>query len=258
MMNAIRRRWGLLSTIGAVALLAAVISFAALYTEVTMGETRRNTEVLPLDADAPQEFDTATFAMGCFWGPDARFGILPGVLRTRVGYAGGTTEHPSYYNIGDHAEAVQIDFDVTVISYEELLQYFFAARSPSAPSLMGAGQYRSLLLVHSDEQRQKAEDAVKAGAGPGGDNLLDQLVQPLGEFTQAEDYHQKYHLQRERALYVELLDKFALFSDFVDSTVVARVNGYLAGWGTTAQLEKEIESFGLSEAAAGILRGIVR
>ncbi len=223
-----------------------------------MGETRRNTEVLPLDADAPQEFDTATFAMGCFWGPDARFGSLPGVIRTRVGYAGGTTEHPTYRNIGDHAEAAQLDFDASVISYEELLQHFFAARAHTAPYHAGAGQYRSLILVSNDEQRQKAEEAIKAHAGEGGHALLDQLVQPLGGFTLAEDYHQKYYLQGERLLYAELLDRFALFSDFVDSTVVARVNGYLAGWGTSAQLEREIESYGLSETATSILQGIMR
>ena len=60
--------------------------------------------------------ETATFGMGCFWGPDARFGSLPGVIRTRVGYAGGTTPSPTYRQMGDHTETVEIDFDPTILT----------------------------------------------------------------------------------------------------------------------------------------------
>jgi len=223
-----------------------------------MGKQAHETELLPLDAQAPVEYETATFAMGCFWCPDGRFGILSGVIRTRVGYAGGTTESPTYRNIGDHAEAIQIDFDPSRITYDELLQHFFASRAHSAASHMQTGQYRSLILVHTDEQRQKAEEAVRAQAAAGGTTLIDGLVQPLEGFTQAEDYHQKFYLQGADALFEAVLEQFARFSEFVDSTVVARVNGYVAGWGTATQLEQEIESFGLPETANRILRDVVR
>jgi len=78
--------------------------------------------------------ETATFALGCFWGPDASFGALEGVVRTRVGYAGGTTEGPTYKMIGDHTETIEIDYDPAVISYRELLEIFFDSHNPYSQS----------------------------------------------------------------------------------------------------------------------------
>ena len=72
-----------------------------------------------MNTKLPEIIETATFALGCFWSPDAQFGIIEGVLRTRVGYAGGTTANPTYHNIGNHIEAVEIDFDRSQISYAE-------------------------------------------------------------------------------------------------------------------------------------------
>ena len=74
--------------------------------------------------------ETATFALGCFWGPDASFGALEGVVRTRVGYAGGDKVNPTYKMIGDHTETIEIDYDPEVISYTELLEIFFASHDP--------------------------------------------------------------------------------------------------------------------------------
>ena len=74
------------------------------------------TDLAPDDAAPPSSAtDTATFGLGCFWGPDARFGAMEGVVRTRVGYAGGTTPEPTYHDLGDHTEAVQVEYDPTVI-----------------------------------------------------------------------------------------------------------------------------------------------
>src|SRR6056297_3828024 len=90
------------------------------------------------------ETETATFALGCFWGPDASFGALEGVIRTRVGYAGGSTEGPTYKMIGDHTETIEIDYDPAVISYRELLEIFFDSHNPYSQSY--SRQYASLIL----------------------------------------------------------------------------------------------------------------
>ena len=83
-----------------------------------------------VDQDAIREYDeraprygteTATFALGCFWGPDVTFGAVEGVVRTRVGYAGGTTADPTYRDIGDHSEALQVDYDPDAVSFDELV-----------------------------------------------------------------------------------------------------------------------------------------
>ena len=88
-------------------------------------------KIPPIDISAPQEIETLTCAMGCFWGPDCRFGAMDGVVRTRVGYGGGTTPDPNYHNIGDHIETIQIDYDPKKISFEELLNIFWNGHKPS-------------------------------------------------------------------------------------------------------------------------------
>jgi len=80
-------------------------------------------EIQTFDAAAPDpaETKTATFALGCFWGPDVTVGAVEGVVRTRVGYAGGTTADPTYRDIGDHSEALQVDYDPDAVSFDELV-----------------------------------------------------------------------------------------------------------------------------------------
>jgi len=199
----------------------------------------------------PSRIKTATFALGCFWGPDGRFGILPGVIRTRVGYAGGTTEHPKYYDIDGHAETIQVDFDSSVLSYGELIEVFWNSHDPLGSPY--SSQYRSMILFHNEAQRRLAEASLDAQALRRGSRLLTEVVS-FERFTRAEDYHQKYRLQNETILSSELQGSFETFDAFVDSTVVARVNGYLSGWGSPGQLEEEIASFGLTERAEEILR----
>jgi peptide-methionine (S)-S-oxide reductase len=115
------------------------------------------TAAFAVDADAlaPGRTATATFGMGCFWGPDARFGAVDGVVRTRVGYAGGTDPDPSYYSLGDHTEVVQVEYDPDALAYEDLLEVFWANHDPfSSPYKR---QYRGVALAHDDAQREAAE-----------------------------------------------------------------------------------------------------
>lgn len=212
-------------------------------------------KIPPIDTQAPEKIETATFALGCFWSPDGRFGILPGVIRTRVGYAGGTSVHPTYHNIDGHAETIQIDFDPAVISYGELLEIFWASHAPF--HFPYSSQYRSMLFFHNEQQRELAVASLEAQASRRGSRPLTEVV-PFEQFTRAEDYHQKYRLQNEPVLSVELRACFETFDAFVDSTAVARMNGYVGGWGSAVQLEGEIDSFDLSELGEEVLRQHVR
>ncbi|MHB1323897.1 MAG: peptide-methionine (S)-S-oxide reductase MsrA [Coriobacteriia bacterium] len=111
------------------------------------------------------------------------------MLDTRVGYAGGTTPHPTYRSMGDHSESIQIDFDPAVISYEDLLAEFWASHRPTRPSR--SRQYASLVLYADEEQRQTAEASKRAMESRFGTMHTDIL--PLGRFHLAEEYHQKYY-----------------------------------------------------------------
>ena len=87
--------------------------------------------------------------MGCFWSPEALFGHLPGVVRTRTGFAGGTTADPEYRNMGDHSEAVQLEFDPAVISYAELLDVFWSNHRPININGYRGRQYQSIAFYHT-------------------------------------------------------------------------------------------------------------
>jgi peptide-methionine (S)-S-oxide reductase len=143
---------------------------------------------------------TATFAAGCFWGVEQRLAALQGVTSTEVGYTGGTTENPTYEDVCSHttghAEAVRLEFDPDVISYQELLAHFFSTHDPTQWNRQGpdvGDQYRSAVFFHSREQEQAALDAIaqltesRVFARP----VVTQVV-PAARWWRAEEYHQKY------------------------------------------------------------------
>ncbi|EMA01412.1 peptide-methionine (S)-S-oxide reductase [Haloarcula vallismortis] len=206
---------------------------------------------LAVDAEAPppSETVTATFGMGCFWGPDARFGAMPGVVRTRVGYAGGTEPDPSYYSLGDHTEVVQVEYDPDVVSYTDLLDVFWANHTPfSTPRKR---QYRGVVLAHSDRQRETAErtrEALEARTG----TAVETTIETLDRFYLAEDYHQKYELRSTPVVADELED---IYGDaFVDSTVAARLNGFVAGHGEDDEREALFAKLDIPPAALSEVR----
>lgn len=208
----------------------------------------------PIDASAPTKVETATFALGCFWGPDSRFGILNGVVRTRVGYAGGTKDNPSYHDLGDHSETVQIDYDPTRISYEELLDVFWKSHDPTQHPW--SRQYMSLVLYHNDEQKKMAMETRDREEARTGSKIYTEII-PAAKFYLAEAYHQKYWLQQKPDLMKEFSVIYPDTDDFTASTAAARVNGYLGSYGTFASLQKELSSFGLSPAGNKKLLDIV-
>ena len=168
------------------------------------------------------------------------------MISTRVGYAGGTTSHPTYHNIGDHSETIQIDYDPSRISYEELLKVFWDSHSPTMQPW--SRQYLSIVFYHSDEQRQLAMATRQREEARSGRAILTEIV-PLSVFHLAEDYHQKYFLQQIRELMREFHVIYPDFSDFVNSTAAARINGFVGGYGSLESLEEQLSSFGLSSAA---------
>jgi len=185
------------------------------------------TELAP-DAAAPSSgaTETATFGLGCFWGPDARFGAMAGVVRTRVGYAGGTTPEPTYYNLGDHTEVVQVEYDPSEASYADLLEVFWSAHDPR--STARKRQYRSVILTDSVAHRQAAERTQREAESRLG-GAVATVIEDLDAFHLAEPYHQKYELRATPVLGDELADRYG--DALVDSTVAARLNGFVAGHG---------------------------
>ena len=144
--------------------------------------------------------EKATFGAGCFWGVEARFSEMNGVLDTAVGYQGGTLEHPTYKEVcadrTGHAEAVEVTFDNARLSYEQLLDAFFALHDPTQLNRQGpdwGSQYRSAIFTHSDEQTQmaKAKIAELNAAGTFRNPVVTE-VSPSSNFWKAEEYHQKY------------------------------------------------------------------
>jgi peptide-methionine (S)-S-oxide reductase len=198
-----------------------------------MADTDQPTALVP-DANAlpPSETRTATFGLGCFWGPEARFGAITGVVRTRVGYAGGTKQSPSYYALGDHTEVVQIEYDPEELAYSELLDVAWRSHDPF--STAHKRQYRGVVLVHDDDQRAVAEQSRDALAERTGKPVRTP-IEDLGEFYLAEDYHQKYELRSTPVLGDELVELYG--DDLVDSTVATRLNGFVAGHGDADQRE---------------------
>ncbi|XP_068618816.1 peptide methionine sulfoxide reductase [Battus philenor] len=199
------------------------------------------------DVDIPTK--KATFGMGCFWSNDSLFGATLGVVRTRVGYSGGTTKNPGYRNIGDHTEVIELDFDPKTVSYEELLDMFWANHEYGLTTKLKR-QYQSMILYHDDEQKEAAEASYKQMQVRSNEPLRTEIA-PAGIFYPAEDYHQKYRLQGHK----DLCDSIGLDSTKLQTShLAARLNGYLVGVGGKTQFEQEVVSLGLSEKQAEYVR----
>ncbi len=164
-----------------------------------------------------KQIEIATFGGGCFWGTEAAFAKVKGVVDTKVGYMGGHTSNPSYEDVVSHstghAEVVQVTFDPTVVSYDQLLDLFWFIHDPTQLNRQGndvGDQYRSVIFTHADEQQQVAKaskarlrDGSTSGVsgsltpevtGPAASNSkpIVTIIEPAGEFYTAEEYHQRY------------------------------------------------------------------
>jgi peptide-methionine (S)-S-oxide reductase len=143
---------------------------------------------------------TATFAAGCFWGVEAAFRQVPGVVDTAVGYTGGSLPNPTYEDVctdrTGHAEAVRVEFDPSKVSYEKLLDVFWENHDPTTKNRQGpdvGSQYRSAIFFHDAEQEKIASESRsrQEKSGKFRRPIVTEIV-PEKEFWRAEDYHQRY------------------------------------------------------------------
>jgi peptide-methionine (S)-S-oxide reductase len=163
---------------------------------------------------------TATFAAGCFWGVEANFRTIEGVTGTMVGYTGGHTADPTYAEVcrhkTGHAEAVQVEFDPSVVSYEEFLAHFWKMHNPTTRNRQGwdfGDQYRSAIFVHDDDQRASAERSRTEEQSHRRRKIVTEIV-PATRFYRAEEYHQRYYEKGGRAACtVALREREAASSD---------------------------------------------
>jgi peptide-methionine (S)-S-oxide reductase len=165
--------------------------------------------------------DTATFAAGCFWCVEAVFQELKGVLSVTSGYTGGKIKNPSYREVCSgltgHAEACQIIYNPAIITYDELLEAFWASHDPTTLNRQGADQgtqYRSAIFYHNEQQKQLAEAyKAKLNSEKAFDKPIVTEISQAGDFYKAEDYHQNYFNENGNAPYctfviVPKLEKF--------------------------------------------------
>lgn len=144
--------------------------------------------------------EVATFGAGCFWGVEAAFRKVPGVVDTAVGYMGGLLEHPTYEDVctgkTGHAEVVQVTYDPEKVPYQELLNTFWSIHDPIQVNRQGpdiGSQYRSVIFYHTPEQKKEAEKS-KAGLDASGKlkKPVSTAIEPALVFWRAEEYHQRY------------------------------------------------------------------
>ncbi len=181
--------------------------------------------------------DTITFGMGCFWGPEARFGYLPGVVKTRVGYAGGKEGQPTSKNTLDFTEALQIRYDSELLSLDRILIQFFDQHDTSrAPHSV---KYRSVLFYHNEEQKaimyQKVEEIQRKYG------VIYTAVEPIEQFYEEVTRHQKYYLQRWKPVYTKWCQLHKGEDSLVESTLAARLNGLSKGSGTLEEIQLEFQ-----------------
>ena len=140
----------------------------------------------------------ATFGAGCFWGVESLFRALPGVTDVVVGYTGGKRENPTYEQVctgvTGHAEAVEVTFDESRVSYQELLKVFWANHNPTTLNQQGpdrGSQYRSVIFYHDEEQKKLAEQSLHEVQNDWQQPIVTEIT-PASVFYRAEEYHQRY------------------------------------------------------------------
>ncbi len=169
------------------------------------------------------------------------------MLRTRAGYVGGQKENPTYYDLGNHTEVISIDYDPAVLTYSDLLKIFWAAHR--CDQLNRSRQYMNAVFYHNDVQKKWAEESRAAAAKAQGVQAegVETSILPVGQFTYAEAYHQKYYLTRYPGIRGVLTRAYPGAKALADSAVATRLNAYLGSgmnrdW---TEFVKELPEYGL-------------
>lgn len=192
------------------------------------------------------KYETATFGMGWFWGPAARYAVLDGVLRTRVGYSGGRSTNPTYKSSDQHTEVVEIDYDPTQISYEDLVEIFFAKHNETLKPY--DVRVKSLIFYRNDEQKRVAErilERIRSEAPE--DEYVYTELKSFEVLYLAEDEHQNRSLKLEPSIYNEIKQMYETEENILNSILAAKLNGYIYGYGSPEGALELLEKSGLSE-----------
>jgi peptide-methionine (S)-S-oxide reductase len=238
------------------------------------------------DSSSARTVETATFAANCFWGTEAIFGRMPGVITTAAGFSNGREDsvEPSYEEVSTgethHAEIVRLTFDPQLISYAELLERFWSChdttittwhRQSGTTSTCPEGnpqiwQYRSAIFTHSSEQAQLAEAAVAEHQKAVPSSLT--YTEPAQTFHAAEDYHQKYLLQQQPAVFIASGLESRAF-ELMHSRLACKLNGFVGASASAAEREQLLEevlvlsgptsteAFGMGQPDADLLRELL-
>ena len=181
-----------ISFLTAAVLAALMVSCSKKPERQNMTDVQKNTQT--------QKTEKATFAAGCFWGVEHAFRQIEGVVSTTVGYTGGHLENPTYEQVcsGEtaHAEAVLVEYNPDLVSYQALLDVFWACHDPAAPDRQNAGpgyQYRSTIFYHSPQQKTATENSIEklSQSGKYDQKIMTDII-PAPVFYPAEEYHQQY------------------------------------------------------------------
>ncbi|KMT09539.1 hypothetical protein BVRB_6g130010 [Beta vulgaris subsp. vulgaris] len=196
-------------------------------------------EVTPPDN---QPLKTAIFALGSFWRSEAVFGCLNGVVRTTVGYSGGTKLNPEFRSLADHAESVQIEYDPRVLSFRQLLEVFWS--SHDSRQVFGQGpdvgdQYRSIIFTNGTSESRLATITKEREQTKSKSSIVTTQIQPLGTFYPAEPEHQKFELKRNPFL-LHLIGNLPE-EELQKSSLVAKLNSYAAEL-CPAKVQKQIDA----------------
>ncbi|CAM8912207.1 unnamed protein product [Rhodiola kirilowii] len=176
-----------------------------------------------------QPLRTAVFALGSFWRSESVFGCLDGVVRTTAVYAGGSRTNPEYRSLGDHAEAVQIEYDPGVIHFRQLLEVFWS--SHDCRQVYGQGpdvgnQYRSIIFTNGTEEMRLAAVSKEREETKSKNSIVTTQIQQLGTIYPAEPEHQKFELKRNPFL-LQLIGNLPE-EELESSTLASKMNGYAA------------------------------
>jgi len=173
------------------------------------------------------------------------------VYRTIVGYTGGEKLNPTYHDLGDHTESIEIHYNPAEISFEQLLQIYWSDIDPhySTSSI----QYRNVIWANSPEQRQAAEASAAALENASGQPVATKILDGV-TFYPAEDYHQKYGLRQNRALMAVFDSWYPDGTDFRNSFTAMRMNAYVQGHGSAELVQSELEGYALPPDVADMLQ----
>ncbi|KAL8233919.1 hypothetical protein R6Q59_020019 [Mikania micrantha] len=197
--------------------------------DVTLG-IRFPNPIAQITGNPPDQFlKTAVFSLGSFWRAESVFGCLDGVVKTTVGYAGGSKSNPEYRSLGDHAESVQIEYDPRLINFRQLLEIFWS--SHDSRQVFGQGpdvgnQYRSIIFINGTEESRLAALSKEREQTKSRSSIVTTQIQQLVTFYQAEPEHQKFELKRNPFL-LQLIGNMPE-EELEKSSLAAKLNGYAA------------------------------